>query len=151
MQPGPEHKDIQPPLLMTWPWMMWDSAFRAWEVWHRTLVEPWLRAAEAGQRVALNAAPLPIAWRLPWPFGLPRVEARISAVPAEQRGGADEAARVSMRMWLPGLARGDASEEGETIAIEAIVARKASGRPALPGPAAPVVPLRPRRGKSRDR
>lgn len=113
---------FDPAALMS-PWGLWRAGFEWMSAWQRL----WL-AAMSGQVPGGLPVPLMQPGALPGPFSsevlkalLPQVDVQVERVPTEGAlAGADEAARVSLRMRMP---TPGFSGPAEWVMVEALVAR----------------------------
>ncbi|MDE2585272.1 MAG: hypothetical protein KGN39_07715 [Betaproteobacteria bacterium] len=120
---------------------MWFSPFYAayLDAWNQAWIESWRQACRLwglSQEILPQAgAPSSLLPALPLlsgllspaslPSWLPQVQVRVEPLPAGSVPGADEAARLSMRLAFPWLGA------GENIWVEAVIGRNGEGQ-ALP-------------------
>lgn len=103
------------------PMLVWQEAWNNLARWQRL----WLEAIQPGvmseEGHAAGGAPTPISILAGMMPVLPRIEANIVPLPREGAlAAADDAARLTMRLILPGLVGFGASE---VLLVDAVVAR----------------------------
>lgn len=129
---------------------MWFPPFYAayLDVWNRAWMQSWSQACrlwgvspemhpQAGAPATLLPA-LPLLSGLLTPESLaswwPQVQARIEPLPAGSVPGADEVARLSLRLAFPWLGT------GENVWVEAVIGRNGEGLALLAAPALKQLP-----------